>query len=81
MDLETVFKTPIDIAEQNGSLEPFRCPVTVKHGLKIQMRTRIEQEGQGSLFSVLSTVHFLQPFNHCCFKGKIKESAVKLPLR
>lgn len=52
--------------------KPFRCPVTVKHGLKIQMQTCSEQEGLGCLFSVLRTVHFFQPFNHCCFKRKKK---------
>lgn len=77
MDLETVFKTPIDIGEQNGSLETIQVSSHSKGGLKIQMQTCSEQEGLGCLFSVLRTVHFFQPFNHCCFKRKKKRVGSK----
>lgn len=81
MDLETVFKTPIDIGERNGSLETIQVSSHSKAWIKYSDADTQEQEGQGSLFSVLRTVHFFQPFNHCCFKEKRKESAVKLSLR
>lgn len=57
--------------------KPFRCPVTVKHGLKVQMHkvyTDMQRmrEVRGNL-PLLRTVHVFWSFNACCFKrgGKI----------
>lgn len=39
IDLESIFKSPGDIREQNASLETIPRPVTVQHGLKGQKHT------------------------------------------
>lgn len=38
-DLESIFKSPVDIGEQHASLETIHRPVTAQHGLKGQMHT------------------------------------------
>lgn len=39
IDLKSNFEAPVDIGEQNASLETIQRPVTVKRGLKSQMHT------------------------------------------